>query len=98
MTSTTMTSTTAAGGNGGAGSGGAGGGSAGAQAFCDGFDQTCTYGSEANYHADEAACLAYFNSSNTACQTYLAQHLALAGGDPGTHCPHASGEGSNDCQ
>jgi hypothetical protein len=84
----------AMGGAGGDGMGGAGGGGT-AQAFCAGYDTTCGFEGGNMSFEDEADCLdAYaefeMDAAQLACVT---EHLALAGGDPDVHCPHAAGNG-----
>jgi hypothetical protein len=44
---------------------------------------------------DMAACTSYYDAASTACTTCLMTHLGLAEADADTHCPHATGMGSD---
>jgi len=77
-----------------AGSGGEGGtgGTAAAAAFCNEFEQTCTYGG--NNYADRADCLASYEGYTVERQQCVMTHLGLAQANPADvelHCGHASG-------
>jgi hypothetical protein len=77
-----------------AGMGGSGGmgASAAAIAFCQEYDNVCTFGGQ-DRHADEAACLtAYDDSGQAACyETHLGYAVDMNAA--ATHCPHATGIG-----
>jgi len=75
-----------------AGTDDAGGASEEAISHCAMNEETCGFG-EADRHADEAACLAFYDTHTAACQECIMTHLGLAADNAETHCPHTLGMG-----
>ena len=83
-----------AGGEAGGGGEGGGGGTVSAAQFCDGFEDTCSYG-DPNY-SDREACLSSYEAYPASRQGCVIEHLGNAAGAPAgdvrdAHCGHASG-------
>ena len=70
-----------------------------AAAFCADWDGTCGYGSQPDYYASEAACIAAFNGYDATRQGCVQDHWEFAdaaadgSADEIDHCTHASGTG-----
>ncbi len=62
------------------------------ETFCSNYEATCTFDpADAQRFNDSADCLTQFNGFADSRKSCVETHLGLAGGNPGVHCPHATG-------
>jgi hypothetical protein len=90
----TGTGGTGTGGTGGSGTGGsAGAGGFDAQAFCEEYRDTCTFGGAQRF-TDMNDCVEKVEDFSATRQSCVQTHVGFAEGDTATHCPHATGLGT----